>query len=972
MPKRFRPKTLPYLIHAALASSVALPALAQAQDSAGDIEEVVVTGSFLRNSAFAGDTAMDTVTAEDIQNSGAPNMSEYIRDLTYVQNVDVVAVVLGGQDGPQSSQGGSFNLRGLGENSTLTLVDGVRTLDSSLAASFPQIAMERMEVVLDGGSALYGSDAVAGVVNLIPIKEYDGVEFRSFYQRPEDGANEEMRLSALWGRSFDNGINYVGSFETYLRTPIMWYERPREHARSQGTSSSGNPGTFKQLDGVDDIFTSFQPGQTHGGTLVGDRMVDPSCGTFNEGTPPHGDGPNPLPSGTVHPSGFCTFEYSAQAEVVNHNQRYNLYNNLSWEASDNLTVGLMLNNYVRHTIGRGTFASPNPNANRQLLFVPEEHPANPYGVDVAPDLWRVWTHPQEQFLPDGINQDSSRRNRAVYSFWNAKAYAEYDLSSTWSGQTYYSKQENRSMADVSGASTSRLQLALTGRGGFSGDQWWNPFGSQDPRSPFHEPGLENSKELNDWLGYRNKNFVSSRDALEVFETMVTGEAFDLPAGPVLTAFGYQWRELTERTFQEPYNASGENFIWGAVGGFVAPDETFVSDTRALFAEVEVPILPGLAAKAAVRHEQFKNQGLEATVPKVSVRYEVLPDLALRASWGESFLAPTSFQTRPARTTEGCGDMFSGIDPLSGELLLGGQRCSSGNPNLSPESAQITNLGLTWQPSGALDGLEFSVDYQTIVYDDRIRTLSEDDVTRNQFLDMLRATGQTESGYDPTPGTQSRALANAWIASQPEGGASGNIFRNPQTQKVDFVLIQSSNVAAFDVDLFDVKVNYSFTPGDLGTFNTRFNATYYTEYRFSDARTAGTVDVLGKQNALTNIAPPLPELNLSLQSNWFRNNHSASVSANWWSTIDRDNNVINLFPFDPFTPKDDLSVDPIVDARYTYLFNDFFNSEVTVTVGVNNLFNYKPQLTGQIGGFETRLVDNFYRQYYVSFDWRPGF
>jgi outer membrane receptor protein involved in Fe transport len=970
MPKRFRPKTLPYLIHTALASSVVLPALAQSQDSNGNIEEVVVTGSFLRNSAFAGDTAMDTITAEDIVNSGAPNMSEYIRDLTYVQNVDVVAVVLGGQDGPQSSNGGSFNLRGLGENSTLTLIDGVRTLDSSLAASFPQIAMERMEVVLDGGSALYGSDAVAGVVNLIPMKEYNGVEFRTFYQRPEDGANEEMRLSALWGRSFDNGISYVGAFESYLRTPIMWYERPREHSRSQGTSSSGNPGTFKELVGVDDIV----PGQPHSGTLVGDRMVDPSCGTFNEGTPPHGHGPSPLPSGTLFGDpvgGFCTFEYSAQAEVINHNQRYNLYNNLNWEATDNIQFGLMLNNFVRHVDGKTTFASPNPNANRQLLLVPAEHPANPYGYDVAPDTWRVFTHPQEQFLPEGIDQDTSRSNRSIYSFWNAKAYAEYDVSDTWSGQTYYSKQENRVMADVTGVSTSRLQLALTGRGGPTGDQWWNPFGSQDTRSPFHEPGLENSKELNDWISYRNPNFVSARNELEVFESLLSGEAFELPNGPVLTAFGYQWRELTERTFQEPYNASGENFIWGAVGGFVPPDETFVSDVRALFAEVEVPILPGLAAKAAVRHEQFKNQGLEATVPKVSVRYELLPELALRASWGESFLAPTSFQTREARTDENCGDMFSGIDPLSGELLLGGQRCSAGNPNLSPESAEITNFGFTWQPTGVLEGLELSADYQSIEYSDRIRTLSEDDVTRNQFLDMLRATGQSEASYDPTPGTQSRTLADTWLGSQPVGGSGGNIFRNPQTGKVDLVLTQSSNVATFDVELIDMKASYRFTPGDLGTFNTRLSATFYTDYIFSDIRTAGEVDVLGKQNALTNIAPPLPELNLSWQTNWFRNNHSASVSVNWWSEIERDNNVINLYPFDPFTVEDELSTDPIVDVRYAYLFEDFFGSEITLSGGVNNLFEFKPQITGQIGGFETRLSDNFYRQLFISLDWRPG-
>ena len=85
-----------------------------------------------------------------------------------------------------------------------------------------------MELVLDGGSALYGSDAVAGVANLIPIKEFDGVKFRTFYQTPEDKKMEEMRFSALWGRSWDNGLNYVGSFEPYLRTtPYLVRARTR-------------------------------------------------------------------------------------------------------------------------------------------------------------------------------------------------------------------------------------------------------------------------------------------------------------------------------------------------------------------------------------------------------------------------------------------------------------------------------------------------------------------------------------------------------------------------------------------------------------------------------------------------------------------------------------------------------------------------------------------------------------------------
>ena len=167
MNKRAR---LRYLIHSALAASLALPALAQAQATDDpEVEEVVVTGSYIRNSAFAQNSPVDTVSQADLYDSGAPSMSNYIRELTYTQNTDVVANVLASQDGAQDSVAASFNLRGLGENSTLTLIDGTRTLSAAVSASLPEIAIDRLELVLDGGSALYGSDAVAGVVNIIPM-----------------------------------------------------------------------------------------------------------------------------------------------------------------------------------------------------------------------------------------------------------------------------------------------------------------------------------------------------------------------------------------------------------------------------------------------------------------------------------------------------------------------------------------------------------------------------------------------------------------------------------------------------------------------------------------------------------------------------------------------------------------------------------------------------------------------------------
>jgi hypothetical protein len=561
----------------------------------------------------------------------------------------------------------------------------------------------------------------------------------------------------------------------------------------------------------------------------------------------------------------------------------------------------------------------------------------------------------------------------IYQTNRVKLSAEYDLGNTsWSGYTYYTKQESSNKRDVSGVYSSRLQLALRGEGGASGDQWFNPFGSRDPRSPYYEPGFENTKELNNWMQYQNPNQVNSRKALDVFETMLTGEVFDVPAGAVQMAFGFQWRDLEERTFQEPFEAAGENFIWGVNGEPIAGDEVFNSAVRSVFAEIEIPILENLAIKAAVRSEQFIDQGLSTTTPKLSARYEIIPGLALRASWGESFLAPTSFQTRAATTNENCGDMYSGSDDFSGQLLLGGLKCQSGNPNLGPEQAEILNVGFTWQAEGRLEGFELSMDYQEIEYTDRIRTLTEDDVTRNQFSSMLRATGQTEGSYDSTPGSASRKAADAWLGEQPVGGAGGNIFRDPDG-RVALVLIQSANVAQFDVSLFDMKAQYSFTPGDWGTFNTRLNATVYTDYLFTDKK-GNPVDVLGKQNARTNIAPPMPKVKMAWQNNWFRNNHSASMSVSWFSAVDHDAQIVDLYQYDgQFVPPSEIDEDPIIDVRYSYFMEDFFlfDSAVTLSAGVNNLLDYKPTLTGQIGGFESRLINNFYRQFFVSIDFTPG-
>lgn len=952
---------LRYLIHSCLAASLTIPLIANAQDVEEDIEEVVVTGSYIRNSAFSQNSPVDTVSQVDLFESGAPSMSNYIRDLTYTQNTDVVANVLAGQDGAQDAVGASFNLRGLGENSTLSLVDGTRTLSPALSSSLPEIAIDRLELVLDGGSALYGSDAVAGVVNIIPIKDFEGFRARTYYQQTDQAGMEEMTGSMLWGKSFDNGISYVGAFETKKKTPLMQYERPREWAKDNGSSSSGNPGAFRRIVGANP-----QLYQRHGGIPSGGVLRDPSCGTFNEGYPGHGEGKYTIPSG-VPRGNLCLFEYTKQFAYSTEEKNYNLYNSISWEATDWLRLNATLNNSYRITMGRTTSTTAVSGNNREVLFVPADHPANPYGFDVVPWNWRLFTESYTH-RPSYIEDSGGSRAFEGHDQLNRMKFsAEYDITDTWTGYTYYSAQESKGMNDSYSVHLGHLQNALLGRGGPNGDEYWNPFGSADPRSPFYVEGVtSNSVELTEMLTEKDKNRVTDRDELRIFETVLTGELFQVPAGAVQTAFGYQWRDLEENSFANPFDAAGLDYNT-VVGAPLPNDETYVSEVRAAFMEFQVPILETMDLQLAVRHEEFKDFGLEATTPKVALRYEVIPSLALRASWGESFLAPTPTQARPFIPNENCGELFSGRDDMTNTLLVGATVCSSGNPNLQPETSTIRNAGLTWEPSGSLNGLSVSLDYQEIEYVDRIRTLTSQDTVANQFNQFLQASGYTTDNYDPTPGSASRNAADAYLNSI--RGQAGNPVVRYADSSVRTVFTQAANISSVWIDLFDLKTQYTMDTDNWGSFTTTLQTTYYKSYEYQDLF-GGVQEALGHQNANTGIVPPLPKVKANLRLNWFRNNQSASVAANYWHDVVFDDQIVDFYGEGWVAPRK-IEGEVRVDARYAIIIDQYFDSSFTLSAGINNVFDKRPQRMGILGGFESRLSTPWGRQFWVSVEWTPG-
>ncbi|MCG8414435.1 MAG: TonB-dependent receptor plug domain-containing protein, partial [Pseudomonadales bacterium] len=503
----------------ALALSSAAPVFAQ-----DDLEEIIVTGSFIRNSDFTGASPVDTVDQETLLTYGAANIGQYIRDLTYTQNVDTVANVLGGAGGGQDSNSAQFNLRGLGVSSTLTLLDGRRNInDAAISSILPDIATDRIEVVLDGGSALYGSDAVAGVVNLIPIKEYEGLRVRSFYLRDQNADFEEPKLGVLWGHDFGNGLNMVAALEIGRKTPLNRGERP-EFLRVDNATFIGAPGHYQLSNGA--------------------PYLDPDCGAYNEGLEDKGiDGS--FPSGFPIAGGLlCGFHYAQWTDYNRNANDYVSYINTRYEASDAVTLEFQAAVSYRESIFHTEPVTPLASAWYDQFTIPPEHPANPTGLAVRPGVFGIGTYTVWNGLEQGVGskpsylgESSFQEDRYQYTTEVYKFGAEFEISETWVGEAWFGYQSYEQRVDTYDGNAFRLIEALNGRGGPNGDEWFNPFNSRDIRSQFYDADrsdgrwTNNTQEVVDWL-FESGDHNLQEDRLIIFDAIVTGDLFELPTGTV--------------------------------------------------------------------------------------------------------------------------------------------------------------------------------------------------------------------------------------------------------------------------------------------------------------------------------------------------------------------------------------------------------------------------------------------------------
>ena len=690
-------------------AQVAAQTASQADDAA--LQEVVVTGSYIKRPADRPQP-LTVITSEDLDNTQRNSVAESLKDLP--QNVGSMAVVntQGGGVDAGNSPTTTINLRGLGAGATLVLLNGGRQIAdggygyvdvNNLA---PAIMIDRIETLTDGASALYGSDAVAGVVNLITKKNFNGFEVKTDLQRIQDTTHDrpDTNLGLLWGTHTDT-TSIVAGFEYATTETLLVSDRyPASRLKYGLTSGFGNPATFQEQ-----VTGTVQPSAVKG------SIPDPLCGSPLLGN----GGPSGLANGFIQTTGTPACElYNALGRTLQpESKRMNGLTTVEHKFSDTVTGDVEIGfARTRYDI---PFGYPTPATASTLLlpFVPADNPgaiatakmfpsfpnpvngqSNITGYLYKGRLLTPWT---DDGL-DGAIQHSGQDTERVAAHLNGKfGNSGFDwqvgFTQSWNDTTFAGNDTVIGRLDAAvngyGGSGCAYTPASDPSGAHRGSglcEFFDPFaiaGLVKPGDPaYNDPSLKN------WL--INLRTTDDVGQLRTYDAISTGKLWDMPGGTTGIAVGLERRELQ---FSQTWDTGDQQLnYWGFNSGFAQSNFSGSNATNAAFVEMALYPLKSLEADLAGRYEKttYKNAGsFDKLNTKIGLLWTPVKGLFLRASAGTSFQAPGPASLF-AQASGGASTQMIGGDTINARGLL------VGNPALKPETSRNWNLGITWDVTSA--------------------------------------------------------------------------------------------------------------------------------------------------------------------------------------------------------------------------------------------------------------------------------
>lgn len=957
--------------------------VAQEVDS---IEEVVVTGSFIRRSeGFTQASQTTQITSDDLAAQGTLNLGEVVQNLSFVNGAaSAVTNTIQGT----SSRTSSIDLRGLGARSTLTLLDGKRLVNQNVNTLIPTIAIQRIDIVADGAAALYGSEAVAGVVNFVPYKSYEGLKVDTYAEQDSRGDYDEHNAQVMWGGSVgDLDVVVAGQFRQASR--LGWDER-NLLANSGLTFSSNAPGNWRvPVRDANGAYVGSNPTTDY----VSD--IDPACEAQGR-TDFEVDVAN-NPNGFVL-GGQCRFDYGDTRSYRDPLESNQFYANATWDVSDDLTLSMQ---GFRTKLFQTEYSSTsNPGESRigELGAVRGEIPGNPFpavdatgnalygvdnnndgifdrqpGVDVNGDGWDdaivvgttangvpIYedvvarslrpinkTHrPSAGHSPDMDNLSQSTDHISRFSF---QADFTVPFIEGWEGMAAYS----RSRRDFNFVSNQNYDIEAMKQGlrcdvVNDREACYNPFFVTDQAN-------QNSLQVMDAIAARD--LETEIDDLDVLDIVLNGElplgGFELPGGPISAAVGYQLRSDKYTNVPSAVEIAGDTWIGSPVGENITVGSREVDS---YFAEFAVPILSNLEFTTAVRREEFST-GESSTDPKFGLTYAPTDWLSLRATMGDAFIAPT-LQQKLDPVTCGLDDVSDQFSAFSAFVTV----CGGGNPNLGNETSESKQLGFDL----VFGDFDLSVTWNNTDFQNRIVGLQPQEKLVTDYANFVAATGFSGSGFP------SDAEITAWIANPL---SDKDIIRSAAdpTNVLQINGLFDYNAENVDVTAWDIQANYSHSLDNIGDFRVGLQATYIDEFLFQGDSSTPLRDGVGRYNDGNGAAPALPQLKANLNISWVNGNHSISTITRYIDDMVFDSPLAGLgFLINAAggTYHNQASVDEGIkawtqmDASYTYRGLNLWDGDMSFTLGSRNLFDREAQRTPALAGVIGELQDPMARVFYA--------
>lgn len=921
-------------VFAALLLAPALVSLADGQEAAGpdtmyQMEEVAITGTRIKSAEATSPAPVIVLSIEEIRSQGLASIGDVLQNLTVQSNAI----------NTQSNNGGDgttrINLRGLGVERTLVLVNGHRFVPGGTGAdaavdlnSIPTSVIERIEILKDGASAVYGSDAVGGVVNIITRTEMEGIELDFFSGLSGEGDGEVRDISVTTGMKSEKG-RFIFS-AGYHEQKSVWTTDRDFSAFDKGYDWEANDGSFDKLGSSatpeghiidrleEDGNAAWQAIVAAAGEDAGDYHLDPVAGwrPFNwAGISSDGSGD--------------TYNYQPENYLYTPQTRYSSFLRGSYDVNDKATSYFE----VSYT---------NRQSDQKLAFTPlfiivediavsADNQYNEFGRDFIDVRRRFVEAGNRNYLQDldtyrillGVDHDVMGFDGDL-SF----SYARTEGTEVNEGRFIRSNVE-KAIGPAADCTDDCVQLDL-----------------------LHGPGTI----TDEMLGYiQYTGIARGFTQQKILQYNITGEVAELPAGPVGMAVGLSSRWEEGALIPDPVTASGNT-----TGNKEEPTEGDYN-VKAIYAETILPVFESgdisLDVSAAGRLFDYDTFGSDFTY-EAGTRLDLPQGLAVRASSSNAFRAPSIEELFLGNTDQFSlvSDPCSNVDESGNARVLTAQQkanCAAqgvpadfedgraqlrskrgGEQDLDPETASMLTAGVVYSPP-MVDGLDLSVDYYTLKIEDEIDNLPE-----------------------------SLILSNCYSQDKPSN--CGLIIRD-DNNLINNIIATKVNVGETETSGLDFGLNYA-TGSRFGLITAQAESNLLLKYEQTLPGAEGP-ELFKNKGYYNDEDGVYSEWNHSASLGLKRNKASVGLSWRYIGSIVEceDDDCKGLYRSDVEEEPQNRDVDSssIFNLRGSYALGTNLGSSV-LTIGINNLFDQAPAVifNGFLGTSNADTYDFMGRYLYM--------